>query len=60
MLAMQGVDDSCGSMEQTQDPEIAQRGHTPHHDQPQIVLEAIAALMHRGIRLGRCATPGLA
>ena len=61
MLAMQGLDDSYGSMEQiqgiqrrapqTQLLEIAQCGHSPHRDQPQIVLDAIAAFMDQGIRL---------
>jgi pimeloyl-ACP methyl ester carboxylesterase len=61
MLAMQGLSDTYGSMEQihgiqrrapqTQLLEIPDCAHSPHRDQPHVVLSAIAAFMDRSIRL---------
>ena len=59
LLAIQGVDDEYGSMEQVRG--IARRvpqtrllalpgcGHSPHRDAPQAVIEAVAAFMHRPV-----------
>lgn len=56
LLAMQGLDDEYGTLEQvrgirrrvpsTQLIEIASCGHSPHKDQPQVVIAAVKAFMH--------------
>ena len=58
LLAMQGVDDEYGTLEQirsiarrvpqTQLLEIAQCGHSPHRDQPELVVEAIKGFVAQG------------
>lgn len=55
VLAMQGIDDEYGTLEQirgiarrvrdTRLLEIPQCGHSPHRDQPAVVIDAVAAFM---------------
>lgn len=56
VLAVQGVDDEYGTMEQvrgiarrvpkTELLELAQCGHSPHRDQPDAVIEAVTRFVH--------------
>ncbi|MCW5633935.1 MAG: alpha/beta hydrolase [Rubrivivax sp.] len=57
VLAMQGLDDEYGTLEQvrgiarrlpgTRIVEVAQCGHSPHRDQPAVVIEAVSSFMGR-------------
>jgi pimeloyl-ACP methyl ester carboxylesterase len=58
LLAMQGLDDEYGTLEQvrgiarrvpqTQLLEIPRCGHSPHKDQPEVVIEAVKAFVKQG------------
>ena len=56
LLAVQGIDDEYGTLEQirgiarlvphTQLLELADCGHSPHRDQPQALIDAVSAFIH--------------
>jgi len=70
VLAIQGVDDEYGTMEQiraipwrvpaTRLLELAQCGHSPHKDQPEKVIEAVTRLVRRGSPAGSPRPTGVA
>lgn len=60
LMAVQGLDDVYGTLEQirgiarrlpqTQLLELPACGHSPHRDQPQALIDALAAFVHRSAR----------